>query len=143
MLLGAPSLFIGLFGFAGVITGQKLIAGALGVMWSYLAAVGAWELNRRKFNLEKGRRHADKHLMAGTIAVSSGLAVSGALHETMPLLAIVPAISAIRQADDGHEGRSRSLTHIAVLLVGLGVFAWLFADGVIGKVMLERVAALP
>ena len=143
VLLGVPSVFIGLFGFVGLITGQKLIAGALGAVWGYMAAAGSWELNRRKFNLDKGREHADKHLLAGTVAVASGLAVSGAMHETMPLLAIVPAISAIRQADDGHDDRRRSLIHTGVLIAGLGVGAWFFIDGIIGKSLIEWLAALP
>ncbi|MCG8377972.1 MAG: hypothetical protein MI865_00700, partial [Proteobacteria bacterium] len=133
VLLGVPSLFIGMFGFVGFITGQKLIAGALGSLWGYMAVVGAYELNRRKFNLDKGRQHADMHLLAGTVAVSAGLVISGAMHETMPALALVPAISAIRQADNGHDNRHRSMIHTGILLVGLGVGIWFFTEGVIGK----------
>ncbi|MFQ5610369.1 MAG: hypothetical protein ACE5F8_08900, partial [Woeseiaceae bacterium] len=115
----------------------------LGVLWGYLAVAGAYELNRRKFNFDRGRRHADMHLMAGTIAVSLGLTVSGAMHETMPALAVVPALSAIRQADDGYDNRRRSLMHTVVLIIGLGVGIWFYTEGVMGKVLMEQLAALP
>ena len=82
-------------------------------------------------------------MLAGTIAVSTGLALSGALHETMPLLAIVPALSAIKQANDGHVGKYWSLIHAAVLLTGASVGVWLYMNGVIGKVWLDQIAAMP
>ena len=76
MLLGVPCFFIGIYGVVGVITGGKLVAGFLGVMWSYLVVVGAYELNRRKFNWTRGSEHSDMHLLAGTLAVSFGLVIS-------------------------------------------------------------------
>ncbi len=97
-LLGIPSLFMGLFAAVQVITGDKLIAGSLGVLWAYLSVTGSYELNRRKFDWDRGRQYSDRHLLAGTIAVSAGLAISGAMHETMPGLALVPALSAVIQA---------------------------------------------
>jgi hypothetical protein len=143
VLLGVPIIFIGVYGVVGVLTGGKLVAGLLGVAWSYLAVVGAYELNRRKFNWSRGRRHSDWHLFAGTLAVSFGFIVSGAIHETMPLLAIVPALSAIKQANNGHEKRHRSWVHAAVLAAGLGVGIWFYVDGIIGKVIMEKIVALP
>lgn len=143
MLLGIPSLIIGLFAAVGVITGDKLIAGLLGVLWGYLAVAGAYELNRRKFDWDRGRQYSDRHLLAGTIAVSAGLAISGAMHETMPALAVVPALSAVLQANDGHDKRYLSVIHIAVLVVGLSVAIWFYSNGVIGKVWLEQVEAWP
>ena len=143
MLLGIPSFFIGVFGAFGVLTGQKLVAGSLGALWGYMASVGAYELNRRKFDWDRGRRHADRHLLAGTIAVSSGLVLSGALHETMPVLAIIPALSAIKQANDGHDTKLWSMIHAVVLAAGAAVGYWLYVDGIIGKGWLDRIAALP
>ena len=143
VLLGLPAMFIGMFGAAGVITGQKLVAGTLGALWGYCAAAGTYELNRRKFDWSRGRRFADVNLLAGSFAVSTGLMVSGALHETMPILAIVPALSAIKQASDGHDTRLLSYVHAAVLLTGFGVGAWFYRDGIVGSVLLERIAALP
>ena len=143
MLLGVPIIFIGVYGVVGVVTGGKLVAGLLGVAWSYLAVAGAYELNRRKFNWSRGRRHSDWHLFAGTLAVSFGLVISGAIDETMPLLAIVPALSAIKQANSGHEKKYRSWVHVAVLAAGLGVGIWFYVDGIIGKVIMEKIVALP
>ena len=143
MLLGIPCVFIGLFGVAGVLTGQKLIAGAAGAVWAYLAVVGAYELNRRKFNWTRGSRYGDQNLFAGTLAASIGLILSGALHETMPALAIVPALSAAIQANDGHEKRILSKIHFAVLAAGIGIGIWLYRDGIIGQVLLDRVESLP
>lgn len=143
VLLGIPSLFIGLFAAIQVITGDKLIAGSLGTLWGYLSAAGAYELNRRKFDWERGRQYSDRHLLAGTVAVSAGIAISGAMHETMPGLAMVPALSAILQANDGHEKRYLALIHIAVLVIGLSIAIWFYANGVIGKVWLERVDTWP
>lgn len=143
MLLGIPSFFIGVFGAFGVLSGQKLVAGSLGALWGYMASVGAYELNRRKFDWDRGRRHADRNLLAGTLAVSTGLVLSGALHETMPVLAIVPALSAIKQANDGHDGRRWSFIHAVVLASGAALGYWLYVDGIIGKVWIDRVAALP
>lgn len=142
MLLGIPSFFIGVFGVVGVLTGQKVVAGSLGAIWGYMATVGAYELNRRKFDWERGRRHADRHLLAGTLAVSTGLVLSGALHETMPVLAIIPALSAIKQANDGHDNKLWSMVHAAILTVGTATGYWLFVDGNIGKLWLDRIAAL-
>ena len=143
MLLGIPSFFIALFGAVGVLTGGKLVAGILGAAWGYLAVAGAYELNRRKFDWARGSQYSDRHLLAGTLAVSTGLVISGALHQTMPALAIVSALSAVIQANDGHEKKYLSLIHATVLAAGLGVAVWFYIDGVIGKVLLERLEALP
>ncbi len=143
MLLGIPSFFIALFGAVGVLTGGKLVAGILGAAWGYLAVAGAYELNRRKFDWARGSQYSDRHLLAGTLAVSTGLIISGAMHQTMPALAIVSALSAVIQANDGHEKKYLSLIHATVLAAGLGVAVWFYTDSVIGKVLLERLEALP
>ncbi len=143
VLLGIPSFFIGLFGAVGVVTGGKLIAGTLGAAWSYLAVAGAYELNRRKFEWVRGSEYRDQHLLAGTVAVSIGLVISGAMHQTMPALAIVPALSATIQANDGHDTKYLSMIHASVLAAGLGVAIWFYTDGFIGKVLLERFELLP
>ncbi len=142
-LLGIPSLFMGLFAAVQVITGDKLIAGFLGVLWAYLSTTGAYELNRRKFDWDRGRQYSDRHLLAGTIAVSAGLAISGAMHETMPGLAVVPALSAIIQANDGHDKKYRFFIHATVLVIGISIAVWFYANGVIGKVWLERIENWP
>ena len=136
-------MFIGLFGLVGVISGDKIFAGALGALWGYLAVAGAYELNRRKFDWDRGRQFSDHHLLGGTIAVSAGLAISGAMHETMPGLAVVPALSAIIQANDGHDKKYYSIVHIAVLAIGLSFAIWFYSNGVIGKVWLEQVENWP
>ena len=143
VLLGIPSLFIGLFAAVGAITGDKLIAGSLGVLWGFLAVAGAYELNRRKLGWDRGRQYSHRHLPAATIAVSAGLAISGALHDTMPGLAVVPALSAILQANDGHDKRHLVAIHIAVLIAGLSIGIWLYTNGVIGTVWLATVEAWP
>jgi len=136
-------LFIGLFGAIGVITGEKLVAGSLGAMWAYLAAVGAYELNRRKFGWARGSRYSDRHLLAGTLAAAASLVISGAMNETMPALVIVPTLSAIMQANDGHEKKTLALIHATLLIAGIGVGGWFYTDGIIGKGLLESVAAMP
>lgn len=108
-----------------------------------MAVAGAYELNRRKFNWARGRKYSDGHLLAGTVAVSTGIMISGALHETMPMLAIVPALAAIKQANDGHERKHLSLIHLAITTAGLGVGIWFYIDGVIGGVLLERIGISP
>ena len=143
VLLGVPCIFIGIYGVVGVLSGGKLVAGFLGVMWSYLAVVGAYELNRRKFNWSRGSKHSDQHLIAGTLAASLGLIISGAIHETMPVLAIVPALSAMKQANDGHKKKHRAKIHAFVLAAGLGVGAWFYVDGVIGQTLVNLVVELP
>lgn len=143
VLLGIPSLLIGLFAATGVISGEKMVAGSLGTLWAYLAVVGAYELNRRKFNWSRGTQYSDRHLLAGTVAAAAALAISGAMHESMPALVIVPAVSAIMQASDAHENKFRSLLHAAVLLAGGGIGIWLYNAGAIGKTLLERLEALP
>lgn len=143
VLLGIPCAFIGLYGIVGVVTGQKLIAGSLGTVWCYLAVTGAYELNRRRFDWKRGREHRDQHLFAGTLAVSSGMVISGAMQESMPALALVSAVSAIMQANDGHDGKLRSRVHSLVLIAGIVGGAWLYNNGAVGRVLLARVAALP
>lgn len=143
VLCAIPSFFVGLFGAVGVVTGQKLIAGSMGAIWGYLAVAGAYELNRRKFDWSRGARYGDLHLLGGTLAVSVGLIIGGAIYETMPALAIIPALSAIRQAGDGHDNRFLSWIHATVLLAGIAAAIWLYRDGVTGKVWLEMIAALP
>lgn len=142
-LLGFPSLLIGIFGFFGVLSGEKLVAGALGALWGYLAAVGAYELNRRKFNWLRGRKHRDLHLMAGTVAASVGLIISGGLNETMPALVIIPALSALMQANDGHNHKYLALIHAAILIAGISIGIWFYTHGIVGEVLIERVGALP
>lgn len=143
VLLGIPGFFIGFYGAVGVMTGGKVVGGALGAIWGYLAVIGTYELNRRKFDWDKGRKHSDLHLLAGTVAVATGLMVSGAIHETMPALAIVPALSAITQANDGHDKKYLSWIHAVILATGITVGIWFYIDGIIGDVLLERIAALP
>ena len=143
VLLGIPSLFIGLFGVVGIISGGKMIAGTLCAAWGYLAVAGAYELNRRKFDWTRGGQYSNQHLMAGTLAVSIGLVISGAMHQTMPALAIVPALSTTIQANDGHDRKYMSLIHAAVLAAGVGAAIWFYTNGVISKVLLERFEALP
>jgi len=143
VLLGIPSLFIGIFGAIGVITGEKLVAGTFGAVWAYLATVGAYELNRRKFAWARGRKYSDRHLLAGTLAASMSLVISGAMNESMPALVIVPALSAIMQANDGHQRKYPALIHATVLFAGAGVGIWFYANGIIGKLLLDAVAAMP
>jgi len=143
VLLGIPGFFIGFYGAVGVVTGGKVVAGALGALWGYMAVAGTYELNRRKFDWDKGRKYSDHHLLAGTLAVSTGLMISGAIHETMPALAIVPALSAITQANDGHDKKYLSWIHAAILATGIGIGIWFYIDGIIGNVLLHRIAALP
>lgn len=143
MLLGIPSLFIGIFGAIGVITGEKLIAGTLGAVWGYMATTGAYELNRRKFGWSRGSKYSDQHLLAGTLAASVSLVISGAMNETMPVLAIVPALSAVMQANDGHQNRYMALLHAAILVAGVGIGTWFYTDGIVGSVLLDTVAAMP
>ena len=134
---------MGVFAFVNLIIGEKLIAGLFGTLWSYLAVAGSYELNRRKFDWDRGRRFSDRHLLCGTIAVSTGLVISGAMHETMPGLAIVPALSAMIQANDGHEEKYRMYIHAAILAVGLIFAIWIYSNGVIGKVWLEQLENWP
>lgn len=108
-----------------------------------MAVVGAYELNRRKFNWSRGSKHADQQLIAGSLAVSIGLVISGAMHETMPVLAVIPALSAIKQANDGHEKKHLAWIHASMLIAGLGIGVWFYTDGVIGQVLLQRILALP
>ena len=143
VLLGIWCIPIGIYGVVGIITGKKLVAGLLGAAWIYMAVVGMYELIRRKFDRERGRIYADQHLLAGTVAVSTGLMISGAMHETMPALAIVPALSAIKQASDGHEKKTLSWIHTAVLVTGIGIGIWFHTDGVIGGAILDKIAAMP
>lgn len=143
VLLGFPSLFIGLYGAAGVVTGQKLIAGALGMIWGFSAAAGAYELLRRKFDWDRGRHLNDYLLFAGTFAVSTGLMISGALQETMPALAVIPALSAVKQARDGHDNHLLTIIHGGLLSTGIIVGIWFYNDGVVGSILIDRIAALP
>jgi len=101
-------------------------------------------LNRRKFDLSRGRNLKDQHLFAGTLAVSTGLVISGAMHELMPALAIVCVLSAIKQANDGHARKYLSLIHAAVLIAGMAVGSWFYKNSESsGKVLLDRLEALP
>jgi hypothetical protein len=143
VLLGIPCFFIGVFGLAGVVSGAKIVAGFLGAIWAAMAVIGTYELNRRKFGWQKGARRADLNLLAGTIAVSIGLMISGVLHETMPALALVPAISAITQADDGHHGKLRLMIHCGVLAAGVGIGIGCYIGAMDGSVIVQRIAAMP
>lgn len=143
VLLGIPCIFFSLYGLAGVVTGEKLVAGALGALWSYMAVAGAYELNRRKFDWDRGRKRSDLHLLGGTIAVSTGLMLSGAVQELMPVLAIVPALSAIKQAHAGHDTKLLSWIHAGILMLGVVIGIWLYNDKFRGQALLDRLAALP
>ncbi len=142
VLLGIPCFFIGVYGAFGVLSGGKLVGGALGAFWGYLVVMGAYELNRRKFNWDKGRKHADQHLLAGTVAVSFGMIVAGAMNETMPALAIVPALSATIQANDGHERKHLFWVHAGTLATGVSLGIWFYTNGTIGQVILQRIGEL-
>jgi hypothetical protein len=61
----------------------------------------------------------------------------------MPALAIVPALSAIKQASDRREWKVLSLVHAMLLLAGIGAAMWLYSENDTGIVMLERIAAMP
>jgi hypothetical protein len=136
-------LFVGLYGVAGFVTGEKLIAGFLGAIWGYMAVAGSYELNRRKFNWSRGEQFADQNLLLGTIAVSFGLAISGAIQESMPALAIIPVLSAIKQANDGHRTSIMAWIHSTILAIGTATGIWFYTDGVIGQSLMFRIEALP
>ena len=136
-------MFVGLYGVAGFVTGEKLIAGFLGAIWGYMAVAGSYELNRRKFNWSRGEQFADQNLLLGTIAVSFGLAISGAIQESMPALAIIPVLSAIKQANDGHKTGIMAWVHSTILAIGTGTGIWFYTDGVVGQSLLFRIEALP
>lgn len=125
-LLAIPGVFIGLYGLYGLLSLQQIVAGALGTFWGYGAVMGTYELIRRKYDRDKWREYADRHLLAGTIAVAIGLIFSGATRETMPGLAILPALSAIIQADDGHTKKYRAWIHTAVLATGIGLGIYIY-----------------
>jgi hypothetical protein len=61
----------------------------------------------------------------------------------MPAVAIVPAISAIKQANDGHKGKFLSVIHAILLLGGIGAAMWIYPDKDAGLAILERIAAMP
>jgi hypothetical protein len=61
----------------------------------------------------------------------------------MPLLAMVSALSAMKQANDGHTKKYRSWIHAATLATGLGIGVWFYMDGVIGLVLMQKIVALP
>ena len=54
-----------------------------------------------------------------------------------------PALSAILQANDGHDKKYFSIIHIAVLIIGVSIATWFYTNGVIGKVWLEQFETLP
>lgn len=115
----------------------------MGVVWSLLAVSGAYELNRRKFNWSRGSGHSDRNLLAGTLAVSSAFMIGGALQETAAALAIVPALSAVMQASDGHKNKTLTLIHAALLVAGIAVGIWFYVDENIGPYWIERIIAMP
>lgn len=126
VLLAIPGFFIGLYGLVGLLSLKKIVAGALGAVWGYGAVMGTYELIRRKYDRDKWREYADRHLLAGTIAVTMGMIFSGVIRETMPGLAIVPALSAIIQANDGHKRKHRAWIHTAVLATGIGIGIYIY-----------------
>jgi hypothetical protein len=105
--------------------------------------MGAYELNRRKFAWTRGAKYRDLHLFAGTLAVSTGLVISGIVHETMPALALACAFSAIKQANDGHDKKFLAPIHIAVLCAGIAGGIWFFNNSSVGKALLLRATYLP
>lgn len=143
VLLAIPGFFIGLYGVVGILSGNKLIGGALGTLWGYGVVAGTYELIRRKFDMDKWRKYSDQHLLAGTIAVSAGMIVSGAIHETMPALALVSALSAIIQANDGHDNKVWAWIHVAVLGTGIAIGTWIYNNSWVGSALLQRIESLP
>jgi hypothetical protein len=81
--------------------------------------------------------------LGGTFAVATGLVIGGALHETMPALAIVSALSAIKQANHGHRKHYLAWVHVAILGSGIYGAIWFYRAGNFGKILLERMASLP
>ena len=61
----------------------------------------------------------------------------------MPGLAVVPALSAIIQANDGRDKKYRFFIHATVLAIGISIAVWFYANGAIGKVWLERIENWP
>lgn len=143
VLLAIPGFFIGMYGVVGVLSGSELVGGTLGALWGYGVVAGTYELIRRKFDRDKWRQYADRHLLAGTAAVSMGLVVSGAIHETMPGLALLPALSAMIQANDGHERKYRVWIHVAVLATGIAIGIWIFRNPWIADVIIRKMESLP
>lgn len=126
VLLAIPGFFIGLYGVIGFLSLKKIVAGGLGAFWGYGAVMGTYELIRRKYDRDKWRQYADRHLLAGTIAVAMGMIFCGATRQTMPGLAILPALSAVIQANDGHKRKYRAWIHAAVLGAGLGLGIYIY-----------------
>jgi len=65
------------------------------------------------------------------------------MHEHLPAIAIVCVLSAIKQANDGHDRKYLSLIHAAVLIAGMGAGIWLYRNNEYGKALLDKIEALP
>lgn len=128
VLLAIPGFFIGLHGFYGLISLDKIVAGGLGAAWGYGCVMGTYELIRRKNDMDRWRQYADLNLLAGTMAVSLGMIVSGAIRETMPGLALLPALSAIIQANDGYETKHRAWIHAGIIVFGIALGYYIYRN---------------
>ena len=69
--------------------------------------------------------------------------MSGAMHETMPFLALIPGLSAVIQANDERNSKIPMLVHGAILGAGLLIGIWFYVDGIIGGVLLANIEAMP
>ena len=128
IFLAVPSQFIGIFGVASMLSGEKIVGGLLGTIWAYFAATGAYELNRRKHNWVKGTRYRTRHLVFGLVAVNAAMIVSGAIHELLFVFALAPGMAAVLHANADTGGRYLFFISAVTVAVALGVAIWLYVD---------------
>lgn len=139
IFLVVPSQLIGLYAIGSLLTGSNIVGGLLGTVWAYAAGVGAYELNRRKYDWTKGRAHAGLHLLLGTLAVNLAIFASAAQHELLFVFAIPPAVAAVL-----HAGERLTTTVYAALLIGSVVAAiWLYADTALATRLVDWFDTLP
>jgi len=143
VLFAIPSSFIAIFGIVTTASGESYVGGLASLIWGVAAVVGAYELNRNRFNWDRGRNRRNLHLCAGMVAVSIAIVGSGALENLLFIFAPLPALAAIQLARVRYPGKWVGGIFLVMLLVSLATAIWLYSNEFKARQLVAWVEALP
>jgi len=143
VLFAIPSSFIAIFGIITTVSGESYVGGLATLSWGVAAVVGAYELNRSRFNWDRGRNRRNLNLCAGMVAVSIAIVGSGALENLLFIFAPLPALAAIQLARLRYPRKWIGGLFLLMLLVSLATAIWLYSNEFKARQLVAWIEALP
>jgi hypothetical protein len=143
VLFAVPALFIGIFGIIKVVSGDSYLGGLVSAIWGYATVVGAYELNRSKFDWDRGRSYDNLHLGTGMVAVSVAMVGSAALENLLFVFAVFPGIAGVLHARRRFSKNYTAAIYTLMLVTSFTTAIWLYSNEFQARQLVAAIEALP